>query len=183
MICSLSKWFISGSVDSNKEVPRFIQNHIIKCDSCREFLLFSQVLEDKAAKDAASIFQEIPDSFMEKVKATRFQQAQSQAKPRLKRTLIPTVSVAMAAIVIVLFIVFSPNQSSPPPLKTQSSILTGGDSFLFGRDSTPGGSLQNLASQLESPFGAEWMSLKNAVKSATDGLTNRLDLRIEKREN
>ncbi len=89
----------------------------------------------------------------------------------------------MAAILITLFVVFMPSQSPPPQLNGGLSLLTGNDSFLFERGSTPGGSLQNLASQLESPYNTEWLSLKNAAKSAADHLFSRIDLKIEKQGN
>ncbi len=183
MICTLSKWFISSSLDSNKEVPGFVRNHLKKCGSCREFLQFSQTLEEKAALDAAAVIRETPDSVLYKVKPIAFKPPQPQAKSRLGRTLVPVVSISMVAILITLFVVIRPSQSPPVQLNGEQSILTGGDFFLFGKDSTPGESLQSLASQLESPFDTEWLSLKNAVKSATDRLSSRLNLKIEKRGN
>ena len=183
MICALSKWFISSSLDSDKEIPGFVRNHLKKCGSCREFLQFSQTLEKKAALDAASVIRETPDSVLDKVKQTVFKPPQPQVKSRLRRTLVPVVSISMAVILITIFVVFRPSQSPSPQLKGGLSLLTGGDSFLFGGDSTPGESLQSLASQLESPFDREWLSLKNAVKSASDRLSSRLDLKIEKQGN
>lgn len=183
MICALTKWFISNSLDSDKEVPGFVRNHLKKCGSCRAFLQFSQTLEEKAALDAASVIRETPDSVLDKVKPTVFKPPQPQVKSRRRRTLVPVVSISMAAILIILFVVFRPSQSPPAQLNGEQSILSGGDFFLFGKDSTPGESLQSLASQLESPFDTEWLSLKNAVKSATDRLSSRLDLKIEKRGN
>lgn len=183
MICALSKWFISRSLDLDKEVPGFVRNHLKKCDSCREFLQFSQTLEEKAALDASSVIRETPDSVLDKVKPTVFKPPRPQAKSRLRQTLVPVVSISMAAILITIFVLFRPSQSPPPQLNEGLSLLTEGDSFLFGKDSTPRESLQSLASQLESPFDREWLSLKNAVKSASDRLSSRLDLKIEQQGN
>ena len=183
MICTLSKWFISSSLDSNKEVPGFVRNHTKKCGSCREFLQFSQTLEEKAALDAAAVIRETPDSILDKVKPTVFMEPQPQARSRLPRTLVPVISISMAAILITILVVFKPSQSPPLQLNKGLSLLTGVDSFLFGRDSTPGGALQSLASQMESPYDTEWLSLKNAVRSAANHLSSRLDLKIEERGN
>ena len=183
MICTLSKWFISSSLDSAKKIPGFVRNHLKKCGSCREFLNFSQTLEEKAALDAATVIRETPDSVLDKVKQTVLKPPQLQAKSRLPRTLVPVISISMAALLITIFVVFKPSQSPPPQLNGGLSLLTGSDSFLFEKGSTPGESLQSLASQLETPYDTEWLSLKNAAKSAADHLFSRLDLKIEEQGN
>ena len=178
MICVLSKWRISSSLDSGKEIPGYVRNHLKKCRSCREFYQFSQTLEEKAASDAASVIRETPDSVLDKIKSTVFTHPQPQAKSKRLRFLVPVVSISVAAVLITVFVFFRPDQSPPPQPGGGLSLLTGADSVLFGRDSTPGESVQNLASQLESPYDTEWLSLKNAVKSATDHLSSRIDLKI-----
>jgi hypothetical protein len=183
MICALSKWFISSSLDSNKKIPGFVRNHLSKCGSCRQFLQFSQTLEDQAAKDAATVIQKTQVSLVGRMKRKAFLKPEPRKRYRLGRPLIPALSLSLVAVLVVLFFVFRPNPSPAPTPVPGSSVLAPYESFLFGRDSNPGGSLKNLASQMESPFETEWQSIQKKVKSAADSLKSRLDLKIEKREN
>ena len=183
MICSLSKWLISRSMDADKKMPGFVRNHLSKCGSCREFLKFSQTLEEQAARDAAPIIQKTQESLAGRMKRKAFLNQESRKRHRLVWPLVPAASLALAAILIVVFFVARPNPSPPSTPVQGSSVLTAYESFLFGRDSNPGGSLKNLASQMESPFGTEWQSIQKKVKSAADNLRSRFNLKIEKREN
>jgi hypothetical protein len=81
----------------------------------------------------------------------------------------------MAAILIFVFFLTNSSQAPPTPLRDDPF-------FLFGRDSIPGGRLQNLVSQIESPYETEWLSLKKSVKSASEHLTSRLKIEIGKNE-
>ena len=183
MICSLSKWFISSSMDTGKKMPGFVRKHVSKCVSCREFLQFSQTLEDQAAWDAAAIIQKTQDALAGRIKRKAFLNQEPRKRYRRGRPLIPAASVALAAILVIIFFVVRQNPSPSPTPIPGSSVLTAYESFLFGRDSNPGGSLKNLASQMESPFGTEWQSIQKKVKSAADNLRSRFNLKIEKREN
>ncbi len=173
MICSISKWLISGAFDSHRAIPGFLQSHINRCTSCREFIQLSKTLEKRAAEDAQLVIQQIPVSLQ-----TR-QPIQSVEKKRQTwgaRKLIPVVSVSVAAIVLAVFLLFQPSQTPSPTLGMDSF-------FMFGRDSLPGGSLQKLASQVESPYNVEWNSIKKNVKSATETLKAQLDLKKEPNKN
>ncbi len=172
MICSISKWLISGALDSHREVPGFLRSHINRCASCRDFIHLSQTLEKRAAEDAKFVMKETPDSLQEKVKTRPFQQVEQKRQTwRRPRKLIPVVSVSLAAILFAVFLLFQPFQTPSPSLGTDSF-------FMFGRDSLPGGTLQKLASQIEAPYDAEWNSLKKNVKSAAEQLRAHLDFKI-----
>ncbi len=172
MICSISKWLISGAFDSHREVPGFLRPHINRCVSCRDFFHFSKTLEKRAAEDARFIIQETPDSLQEKVKSPPSQPVEQKRQNWGPRKLVPVISVSMAAILFAVFLLFQPSRAPSPS--------TGLDSFfMFGKNSLPGGTLQKLASQIESPYDAEWNSLKKNVKSAVDHLRAQLDLKIE----
>jgi len=173
MICFISKWLISGAFDSHKAIPGFLRSHINRCAACQDFIHLSQTLEKRAADDALFLMNETPNSLQEKVKTVPLRTVEQKGQLwRRPHKLIPAVSVSLAAILLTVFLMFQPFQGpSPSP---------GMDSFLmFGRTSLPEGTLQKLASQIESPYDAEWNSLKKNVKSAAEHLRAQLDLKLE----
>jgi hypothetical protein len=169
MICFISKWLISGALDSHRAIPGFLRPHINRCVSCRDFIQISQTLEKRAVKDAQFIIKKTPDSLLEKVKEQPFQPVEQKRQTWGPRKLIPVVSVSLAAILLAVFLLFQPSKA---PSLGMNSL------FMFGRDLLPGGTIQRLASQIESPYDAEWNSLKKNVKSAADHLRAQLDLKI-----
>lgn len=173
MICSISKWLISGAFDSHRDVPGFLRPHINRCVSCREFFHLSRTLEKRAAEDARLIIQETPDSLLEKVKSQPFHPVEQKRQTwRRPRKLIPVVSVSIAAILLAVLLLFLPSQAPSPSLSLDSF-------FMFGRNSLPKGTLQKLASQIESPYDTEWNSLKKNITSAANYLRAQLDFKIE----
>ena len=173
MICSISKWLISGAADSHKAIPGFLRPHINRCVECQDFIHLSQTLEKQAAWDAQIIINETPSSLQEKIKSQRLQQSEQKRRPRKQlRKLIPTVSVSLAAVLLAVFLVFQPSQAPSPSLGMDSF-------FTFGRSSLPEGTLQKIASQIESPYDAEWNHLKKNVISAAEHLKNQLVLKKE----
>ncbi len=71
-------------------------------------------------------------------------------------------------------------QTRRRPRKLIPAISVSLTAFLmFGRNALPGGTLQKLASQIESPYETEWNSLKKIVKSTAEHLKAQLDLKIE----
>ncbi len=173
MICSISKWLISGAFDSHRDVPGFLRPHIRRCASCRDFIHLSRTLEKRAAEDARLIIQETPDSLLEKVKSQPIHPVEQKRQTwRRPRKLIPVVSVSIAAILLAVFLLFPPSQAPSPSLSLDSF-------FMFGRNSLPKGTLQKLASQIESPYDTEWNSLKKNITSAANYLRAQLDFKIE----
>ncbi len=172
MICSISKWLISGAFDSHREVPGFLRPHINRCVSCRDFFHLTRTLEKRAAEDARFVIQETPDSLLEKVKSQPFRPVEQKRHNWGPRKLMPVVSVSMVAILLAVVLLFQPSQAPSPS--------TGLDSFfMFGKNSLPGGTLQKLASQIESPYDTEWNSLKKNITSAANYLSAQLDFKIE----
>jgi len=171
MICSISKWLISGAIDSHREVPGFLRPHIHRCASCQDFIHLSQTLEKRAAEDAKFVIKETPDSLQENVKTRPFQTVEQKRQTwRRPHKLIPVVSVSLAAFLLAVFLLIQPSQ-------TPSSSLSMDSFLMFGRNSLPGGTLQKLASQIESPYETEWNSLTKNVKSAADHLSTQLDIK------
>ncbi len=171
MICSISKWLISGAFDSHRGVPGFLRPHINRCTACQDFIHLSRTLEKRAAEDAQIIIQETPDSLLEKVKSLHFRPVEQKRHNWGPRKLIPVVSVSMAAILLAVFLLFLPSQAPSPSLSLDSF-------FMFGRNSLPKGTLQKLASKIESPYDVEWNSLKKNITSASNYLRAQFDFKI-----
>lgn len=175
MICYLAKWFVSNAADKKKTVPKFVQNHLKRCRSCRKFDQLTRDLELNAAAEAQSIMQRIPATFLEKVKSQPAKMTVKESLVKPKRKMIPILSLSASLAAVVLLTVFV----LLPPARTPSAPLNETLTSLFSRDSLPGGALQNLASQVNTPFREEWIQLSKAVRSASRYLTSQLDLQIE----
>jgi len=172
MICSISQWLISGAFDSHKEVPGFLRPHINRCAACRDFVQLTQTLEQQAANDAQVIIQKTPNLLQERIKSQPIQSIEQEKQTWMRPLkLIPTVSFSLAAILLAVFLVFQPFKD-PSPSQRMDPFL------MFGKTSLPEGTLQKLASQIESPYEAEWNSLKKNVKSAAERLSSQLDLKF-----
>ncbi|MDD4870495.1 MAG: hypothetical protein PHR77_08030 [Kiritimatiellae bacterium] len=57
MICSIIKWMISQSLDSESPLPAIIKRHIERCESCREFLSDVKLLGVCLERDALRLEQ------------------------------------------------------------------------------------------------------------------------------
>jgi hypothetical protein len=172
MICSLSKWLISGAFDRRRAIPGFLTTHIHRCPVCRDFIQFSETLENRAGIDAQSLFQDTPDSLREKILQQPIQPLVERQRFWERHKLIPIVSVSMAAIFFAVFLIVHPFKVSSPSLGMDSL-------FMFGRNSLPKGTLLNLASRIESPYEVEWNSLKKNVKSAAEHLRAQFDFKLD----
>ena len=175
MICLLSKWFVSNASDKNKTIPRFAQNHLKHCRSCQEFYMLARDLDLNAASEAQPVIKKTPLTLFEKVNSQPADFISGDVGPKLKKKLIPVLSVSAALSAVVLFSVFvllPPKQAPFPPTNENFS-------FLFSRDSLPGGTLQKLATQINSPFDEEWIRLRKAMQSASRYLTGQLNLKID----
>lgn len=173
MICSISKWLLSGAFDSHKAIPKFLRPHINRCTTCQDFIHLSQTLEKQAGDDARIIIQETPDSLQEKMKSQPLQPVEQKAQTwRRPRKLIPTISVSLAAILLAVFLVFQQPKVPSPSIGMDSF-------FMFGKSSVLKGTLQKLAAQIESPYDAEWNHLKKNVISAAEHLRTHLNLKLD----
>ncbi len=173
MICSLSKWLISGALDSHKAIPGFLRQHTNRCTGCSDFINLSQTLEKKAAEDAHIIMNETPDFLQEKIKTQPLHKVEHNRQTlRQPGKLIPAVSISLATVILAVFLVFQPSQGPSPSFGMNSF-------FTFGKSSLPEGTLQKLASQIESPYDAEWNHLKEKVITAAENLRAHLNFKKE----
>jgi hypothetical protein len=52
MFCSLFKFLISSSMDSDRPFPNLVARHVARCDQCREFAELAGDLDEKLRTDA-----------------------------------------------------------------------------------------------------------------------------------
>lgn len=52
MICGFIKWMVSQSLDSGNPLPSYIERHIERCGSCRDFVETSRMVETVLERDA-----------------------------------------------------------------------------------------------------------------------------------
>ena len=86
MICLVSKWLISGAIDSRKAIPEFLRPHLNRCAACRDFINLSQTFEKRAAHDAQLIINETPGTLQEKVNIQPLVQNEQNKKTWINNT-------------------------------------------------------------------------------------------------
>lgn len=175
MICQLTKWFVSNASDRNRALPKFARSHLHRCPSCQEFYRITNDLDKHAASEARSILRQTPPVLIHRLKDLPPAHIRRENLSQSRRKLLPILSVSAAFSAVVLFSLFIliPQKQAPLPPSNENF------SFLFSRDSLPGGTLQKLATQVNTPFNTEWIRLRNAVQSASRYLTDQLTLKIE----
>jgi hypothetical protein len=55
MICSIMKWMISQSLDTERPLPWIVNHHIGRCGSCREFLAKARLIGSCLERDASRL--------------------------------------------------------------------------------------------------------------------------------
>lgn len=88
MICAITKWLISWSLDSEAALPSFASRHAARCVTCGEFLLGSRLIGARLVRDGA-------------VRARRPSYAGGEAAPVVPFNWFPGMAVSMACILLV----------------------------------------------------------------------------------
>lgn len=181
MMCPITKWFISRSLDSDKEMPALFRRHLRKCASCREFQRSLRVIQDRAAQDARAVLHETPEGLTDRVKAKVFQphavplEKHSFPLRRRFRIFIPAASTALAAALLAVVLIWQPFQSKAPEPAAAPDTA---ELSLFNKLARPGESMKNVSLSIESPYERELETLTQAVRSASRHVLDKLDLRI-----
>ena len=55
MMCRITRWFISQSIDSNRPMPGRIDRHLAGCPRCKIFMQTTDVLTQRLVEDAPGI--------------------------------------------------------------------------------------------------------------------------------
>ena len=114
MFCSIYKWFISQAEDSRKPLPVFVNRHIQRCASCREFIELHESLVETSVKDLPCISDEKISSLAINI-ISALDSDKEPGKPPAKRTaLIPVFvsSFVLLAVAAGIYFLTSPQPSS-----------------------------------------------------------------------
>jgi hypothetical protein len=175
MLCTITKWFISRSLDTNKEMPVLFRRHLRRCASCREFQRAALQIQSRSLQDAGKLINNTPEGLSGRIKAHVFQpddSLQESYKPLKYRSrwLVPAASTA-AAVLLAVFLIIQPfqNQTQTPDNKELS---------IFNSLTRPAEKVKNVSLEVESPYERELETLQKAVHSASRHILNKLDLRI-----
>lgn len=168
MFCSIYKWYISRALDSGKPLSGAAGRHIRRCASCREFAQFSESLENKCVKDVPGFLDGYNEELNEKIISVLATQPEPKSPPRRKPALIPVLASASALLVISIGIVWLvlPSSDEITPLNQLSQLGISKTSF------------ENVLVKIDSPFEEELIELKQTLKSTTDFLLSRVDIKI-----
>jgi hypothetical protein len=168
MFCSIYKWFISQAKDSRKPLPVFVNRHIQRCASCREFIELHESLVETSFKDLPCISDEKMSSLATNI-ISALDSDKEPGKPPAKRTaLIPVFvsSFVLLAVAAGIYFLTSSQPSSTHLLNSLSAI-----------DNTIS-SLEGRLDQINSPLDTEYADLKQTMQSTTEFFASYLDVKI-----
>jgi hypothetical protein len=177
MLCAVTKWFISRSLDRNKGMPVLLRRHVQKCASCRAFQQAALQIQSRAAREALPVFKNIPKGLSERIKSRVFEPDDSRQKVyRLlkhhhSRWLLPAASTAAAAALLAVVFIVQPFQNQP-------AAPGNGEFSLFNALIRPAEEAKKVSLEVESPYERELESLRKAARTAARHVLDRLDLRI-----
>lgn len=171
MICFLTKWFISHSLDSDKKIPFVFRRHIQKCKTCQKFQNLCQTIHERAAQETDSVLQEIPPHLSERMKSKISYDRRPKKEIRRRKILIPIASTMVLFILAAILVFYH-------PLKRPYSKKGETDIPVLNTFYETGEGLQNLTAQIGFHYETEFNSLKKAVQSASQYLIKKLDFNI-----
>lgn len=175
MICFLTKWFLSNSLESNKNIPSIFKRHIQKCESCQKFQNSCQVIHKNAVKDIDAVLQQTPPMLSKRVKSRILLYDKPKKRLWQKRFLVPLISMAVLLAFATILFLYHPVKE--PSFKKDRTALPVLSTFYES-----GEGLQSLASQIGLRYETEYNSLKKAVHSASQYFIKKLDLKINPSE-
>lgn len=176
MLCTITKWFISRSLDTDKEIPVPFRRHLQKCASCQEFQRAALRIQSRSVQDAGELISNTPEGLSERIKTHVFQQdASAQEKYGQKkhhsRWLIPAASTAAGAALLTVLLLIQPFQNQP-------KFRDNKELSLFNLLTRPAEKVKNVSLEVESPYERELETLQKAARSASRYVLDKLDLRI-----
>ena len=174
MFCFLYKWMISWRLDSGKALPGFINRHINRCGTCREFARVSASLGSRLVEDAGKFLQPPGNALEEKIISALDTNPLPRFTSGRKFSFRPIPALAAAMVVVVVIIGIYIQISSPSPVNDN----------IFQVDLSETVFVKNpleVIEQVESPIESEMNSLGQSIHSAAKSLVSSLDFKIGQR--
>ena len=176
MMCPLTRWLISRSLDTGKKMPGFAARHAQRCGACREYARFAESLPARFSGELPSLLADVPEApplaLPSESKEERFIRS-----PRMGiRRFIRPVPVAALALFLVAGIFLFRQIVGGPGIKPGATLADLKSLITIPRD------VQAAAVQAESPLVQERLLLEKSVLSAFEYLQARLNIKIERKD-
>jgi hypothetical protein len=179
VLCRITRWKISGAIDSGKPMSNAVRRHLLRCASCREFAAVAEETGLRLTRDAGVLLGAGDEALAERAKASLRGQAgapiidtavKSERKPDLRLgpgfRLKPILTAAAALVIVgasVLWVVRSRPQPMPeltPPFPIEK----------------PGTYLVAAVEKVNSPYEKEMRLWKETLGGAARKLEAAFDI-------
>ena len=178
MKCGLAQWLVSSASDRNRPLPRWVRRHSDRCPSCRDFIRFAELLDDRARRDAFNLLETIEEPRISGLPDRIPAGARPDAtlRPTARRIWIRAAATsAAAALILAAIMIFRPFSPALTPISATSLWE---EVAPLKKLPVQGGAIHTWAVEAESPLDREYENLKKALSSAARVIQSRLDLKI-----
>jgi hypothetical protein len=180
MLCHFARRKISRSEDRGKAVPRYVERHMARCVSCREFAGFTDSLKVRLSDQRTVFLAAVPEFPLKAAEGVKVAAGPGERRFFVRRLALHPFPAAVAALVVVaaavvLFRVV-PREPAPTPEDRAAaraalkSIVAAPDGF------------QGALIEAETSLDKERRILEGSIASAFEYLQARLNIRIERRD-
>ncbi|MGD9346039.1 MAG: hypothetical protein PVH84_09275 [Candidatus Aminicenantes bacterium] len=168
MFCAIYKWFISSAQDSRKPIPTFLNRHIQRCESCREFAELHESLTETSIKDLPCIDDDKKSVLASSIISALDNERETVKPPDRRTSLIPVFvsSFVLLAVAAGIYFLTSPRPNSSHFFNSLSAIDNTISSF------------EERLDKVNSPLQTEYEDLKQTMKSTTEFFASYLDVKI-----
>jgi hypothetical protein len=185
VLCRISRWKLSGAIDSGKPLSGTVRRHLLQCVSCREFARLAEDTGRRLTRDADALVESFDQSLAKTVQASLGDRAESPtSRPEVNRrppdaptkksgnwgidNLVPILAAAAAVVVVgasVLWVVGTGPRHAPdlmPPFRLEK----------------PGPYLVAAVEKVNSPYEKEMRLWKETLDGAAEQLKAVFDIRL-----
>lgn len=180
MLCTLSRWMISRSLDTGAKLPRAIERHVGRCRDCGAFARASMTLASRLKSERAAFLDKVPDFPLDFGREPARAVGAARGARRLLFGLRP-LPVAAAALLLVVAAGVLVLQSDRRPVPADPRDLAAAKAALKSLTSAPEG-IPGAVGQAESALDRERRILEKSLIEAADYLQARLNIKIERKD-
>jgi hypothetical protein len=159
---------LSKSWDKNQTITGFLNRHLRRCASCREYARFLESLHHKFTQDTPNLLKTSPSALNERIISALDKDIKPKTTKTARPFMLPALAASLAALIIVAGLIFkiTPFQKGEPV------------GSAFPRFDIPTAPVENFLQEMESPYEEEFLDLKETMKSTAEFLISRLDVNL-----
>jgi hypothetical protein len=169
MLCFIHKWNISRAIDSGKPLASLTKQHLVRCETCREFYRLGDEMARRLTDDAASLLTDARPELGERVRRAVDEPGLAStiyvSHPKRFR-LSPVLAAAVALAVVGVSLIWMV-RSRPARMPQLDPLF---------RLEAQRAYLVSALQKAESPYQEEILELKKTLKSTADYLVARFDI-------